>query len=223
MIGILILVTISWALLYLTERKSILALGIVPIRRRLQQFSIGFLLTSLLCISVQFLEVTLKSSEWHLNKEIDTVLILRMSFWDLKSVITEELIFRGAILYILIRKLGTLKGIWISSIAFGIYHWFSFGILGSIIPMIVVFVGTGLMGYAWALSFSKTKSIAMPIGLHFGWNFTFNTVFSNGPLGNGILFSESNNIISDWFSLIGLWVVPIIVLLFVKIVIPQNN
>ena len=112
---------------------------------------------------------------------------------------------------------------WISSIAFGIYHWFSFGILGSIIPMIVVFVGTGLMGYAWALSFSKTKSIAMPIGLHFGWNFTFNTVFSNGPLGNGILFSESNNIISDWFSLIGLWVVPIIVLLFVKIVIPQNN
>jgi hypothetical protein len=223
MIGILILLAISWALLYLTERKSILALGIVPIRRRLQQFGIGFLLTSLLCISVQFLEVTLKSSEWHLNKEIDAVLILRMSFWDLKSVITEELIFRGAILYILIRKLGTLKGMWISSIAFGIYHWFSFGILGSIIPMIVVFVGTGLMGYAWALSFSKTKSIAMPIGLHFGWNFTFNTVFSNGPLGNGILFSESNNIISDWFSLIGLWVVPIIVLLFVKIVIPQNN
>ncbi len=223
MIGISILLAISWALLYLTERKSILALGIVPIRRRLQQFGIGFLLTSLLCISVQFLEVTLKSTEWHLNKEVDTVLILRMSFWDLKSVITEELIFRGAILYILIRKLGTLKGMWISSIAFGIYHWFSFGILGSIIPMIVVFVGTGLMGYAWALSFSKTKSIAMPIGLHFGWNFTFNTVFSNGPLGNGILFSESNNIISDWFSLIGLWVVPIIVLLFVKIVIPQNN
>jgi hypothetical protein len=63
MIGILILLAISWALLYLTERKSILALGIVPIRRRLQQFGIGFLLTSLLCISVQFLEVTLKSSE----------------------------------------------------------------------------------------------------------------------------------------------------------------
>lgn len=223
MIGILILLTISWALLYLTERKSILALGIVPVRRRLQQFGVGFLLTSILCISVQFLEVALKSSEWHLNKEIDTVQILRMSFWDLKSVITEELIFRGAILYILIQKLGTLKGIWISSIAFGLYHWFSFGILGSIIPMIVVFTGTGLIGYAWALSFSKTKSIAMPIGFHFGWNFTFNTIFSNGPLGNGLLLSESNNIISDWFSLIGLWVVPIIVLLFVKIVVPQNN
>jgi len=79
------------------------------------------------------------------------------------------------------------------------------------------------MGYAFALSFSKTKSIAMPIGLHLGWNFTVNTIFSNGPLGNGIILSESNNINSDWFSLIGLWVVPIIILFFVKLSVPQNN
>jgi CAAX protease family protein len=223
MIGILIILVISWALLYLVERKSILVLGIIPVRRRLKQFGIGFLLTSLLCISVQFLEITLESSQWLINKEIEANLILRMLFWDLKSVITEELIFRGALLYIGIQKLGKLKGILIASIAFGIYHWFSFGILGNIIPMIVVFIGTGLMGYTFALSFSKTKSIAMPIGLHLGWNFTFNTIFSKGPLGNGILLSESNNIISDWFSLIGLWVVPIIVLLFIKIVVPQSN
>jgi len=223
MIGILIILVISWALLYLAERKSLLVLGIVPNRKRLQQFGIGFLLTSLLCLSVQFLEINLKSTKWLLNKEIELNLILRMLFWDLKSVITEELIFRGALLYILIQKLGKLKGIIISSIAFGIYHWFTFEILGSIIPMIVVFIGTGLMGYAFALSFSKTKSIAMPIGLHLGWNFTVNTIFSNGPLGNGIILSESNNINSDWFSLIGLWVVPIIILFFVKVSVPQNN
>lgn len=223
MIGILIILVISWALLYLAERKSLLVLGIVPNRKRLQQLGIGFLLTSLLCLSVQFLEINLKSTKWLLNKEIELNLILRMLFWDLKSVITEELIFRGALLYILIQKLGKLKGIIISSIAFGIYNWFTFEILGSIIPMIVVFIGTGLMGYAFALSFSKTKSIAMPIGLHLGWNFTVNTIFSNGPLGNGIILSESNNINSDWFSLIGLWVVPIIILFFVKLSVPQNN
>lgn len=223
MIGILIILVISWALLYLAERKSLLVLGIVPNRKRLQQLGIGFLLTSLLCLSVQFLEINLKSTKWLLNKEIELNLILRMLFWDLKSVITEELIFRGALLYILIQKLGKLKGIIISSIAFGIYHWFTFEILGSIIPMIVVFIGTGLMGYAFALSFSKTKSIAMPIGLHLGWNFTVNTIFSNGPLGNGIILSESNNINSDWFSLIGLWVVPIIILFFVKLSVAQNN
>lgn len=89
--------------------------------------------------------------------------------------------------------------------------------------MLVVFIGTGLMGYAWALAFSKTESIAMPIGLHLGWNFTFNSVFSNGPLGNGIFLSESSKIISDWFSLIGLWIVPLLVLIFVKRFVPKRG
>ena len=223
MIGILVAIAISWILLYLIAKKSILALGILPISKSLQQFGIGFLVTSLLCFGVQFLEGILKSSEWFLNQEISANLILEMFVWDLKSVITEELIFRGAILYLLIKKLGILKGILISAIAFGIYHWFSFGIFGNIIPMVIVFIGTGLMGYAWALAFSKTESIAMPIGLHLGWNFTFNTIFSNGPLGNGILLSASDKIISDWFSLIGLWVVPLIVLVFVKKFVPHKK
>jgi uncharacterized protein len=223
MIGILAILAISWILLYSTEKKSILALGIYPISERLKQLGIGFLVTSLLCFSVQFLESILKSSDWSLNQGINANLILEMFVWDLKSVITEELIFRGAILYILIKKIGTLKGALISAIAFGIYHWFSFEIFGNIVPMIIVFIGTGLMGYAWALAYSKTESIAMPIGFHLGWNFTFNTVFSNGPLGNGVLLLESNKVISDWFSLIGLWIVPLIVLLFVKKFVPQKK
>jgi hypothetical protein len=36
------------------------------------------------------------------------------------------------------------------------------------------------MGAAWAYAFAKTKSMALPIGFHLGWNFTFNAVFSKG-------------------------------------------
>mgnify|MGYP000936346174 CR=1 FL=1 len=82
MIGILIILVISWALLYLAERKSLLVLGIVPNRKRLQQFGIGFLLTSLLCLSVQFLEINLKSTKWLLNKEIELNLILRTKIYQ---------------------------------------------------------------------------------------------------------------------------------------------
>jgi len=146
-----------------------------------------------------------------------------MFYWDSISVITEELVFRGAILFIFIKKFGVSKGIIISAIAFGIYHWFSFGIFGNMIPMFFVFIGTGLMGYAWALAFSKTESIAMPIGLHLGWNFTFNSSFSNGPLGNGIILSDSENVISDWYSLIGLWLVPVLVFIFVKGFVPERD
>jgi membrane protease YdiL (CAAX protease family) len=216
MIGIAIALAISWILLYALERKSIHALGLVPWPKRLLEFGIGILVTGLLCCGVQFLRHTLRSSEWSLNTEFSRALLFDRFLWDLKSVVTEELIFRGALLYVLIHRLGVSKGTLISAIAFGVYHWFSFGIIGNSSAMIVVFIGTGLMGYAWAWAFAKTGSIAMPIGLHLGWNFTFNTIFSNGPLGNGLLLTKSDITVPEWFSLVGLWGVPLIVLLFVK-------
>lgn len=223
MIGILVALTVSWILLYFIEKESIIALGFLPISHRIQQFGIGFLITAALCFSVQFMELKMKSAEWTLNSNTDFNSIWNMFFWDLKSVVTEELLFRGALLYILIKRIGASKGVLLSAIAFGVYHWFSFGIFGSIIPMIFVFIGTGLAGYAWALAFSKTNSMAMPIGFHLGWNFTLNTIFSKGPLGSGLLFIEGGEEISDWFSLVGLWVVPIIVLLIVIYFIPKEN
>ena len=223
MIGILVALIISWILLYLVERKNILSLGFLPISKRLKQLAIGFSITAILCIGVESLEMLLRSSSLHLNENSSADLILNMFWWDFKSVLTEELFFRGALLFILIERIGARKGIIISAVAFGIYHWFSFRIFGNIIPMFFVFIGTGLMGYAWALAFSKTKSIFLPLGLHLGWNFTFNTIFSKGPLRNGLLISEGGNIISDWFSLIGLWGVPVILLLIIKYCVPKEN
>jgi membrane protease YdiL (CAAX protease family) len=89
--------------------------------------------------------------------------------------------------------------------------------------MFFVFTGTGLMGYAWALAFSKTNSIFMPLGLHLGWNFTFNTIFSKGPLGGGLLISKGGSLISDWFSLVGLWVIPMIVFLIIKYLVQAES
>jgi uncharacterized protein len=223
MIGILVELIISWILLYLIERKNILSLGFLPILKRLKQLAIGFLIAAILCIGVESLEMLLRSSSMHLNENSSAVLILNMFWWDFKSVLTEELLFRGALLFILIERIGARKGIIISAVAFGIYHWFSFGIFGNIVPMFFVFIGTGLMGYAWALAFSKTKSIFLPLGLHLGWNFTFNTNFSKGPLRNGLLISEGGRAINDWFSLMGLWGVPVIVLLIIKYWVPKEN
>lgn len=227
MIGILVAIAISWVLLYLIERKDILALGLLPIAKRLRQFLIGFLITGILCVLDQFLESTLKSSTWVLNENITGGVILKSFWWDVKSVLTEELIFRGAFLYILIQKIGSRKSILISAIAFGIYHWFSYGVLGNIMAMILVFIGTGLMGYAWAWAFSKTRSIMLSFGLHLGWNFVYNTIFSNGPLGELTLISKGGNELTDWFSLLnfvsGLIIVPIIVLIYIKYFVKEET
>ena len=223
MLGIVVALLVSWILLYLMEKQNLLALGFLPILKRFKQFTLGFLITAVLCFGVQTLEMFLQSSKWNLNEEVNANLFLSKLRWDFISVFTEELEFRGAILFILINKIGTKKGILISAIAFGVYHWFSFGIFGNIVPMFFLFIGTGLMGYGFALAFSKTKSILMPLGLHLGWNFTFNTIFSHGPLGKGLLLTEGGEKISDWFSLIGLWLVPVLVFLFVKYLVPSEK
>ncbi|MBA2330078.1 MAG: CPBP family intramembrane metalloprotease, partial [Flavisolibacter sp.] len=84
--------------------------------------------------------------EWILNPNISSLLILSGVWWNIKSVLFEELIFRGVLLYILIKKAGPAIAIAISSIAFGIYHWFSMEIFGNVIQMIVIFFVTGAMG-----------------------------------------------------------------------------
>ena len=86
--------------------------------------------------------------------------------------------------------------------------------------MVLVFIGTGLMGYAWAWAFSKTKSIMLPFGLHLGWNFVYNSIFSKGPLGELVLVSQGGTELTDWTSLLnftsGLVIVPILVLIYVR-------
>lgn len=220
MIGILFIIAISWLLLYFIARKNILVLRLLPVGKRLKQFLIGLGVTASLCVLSQYFEAYLKSSTWVLNENITSGVIVKSFWWDFKSVLTEELLFRGALLYILIQRLGATKAVLISAIAFGIYHWFSYGVLGNWFAMIFVFVGTGLMGYAWAWAFSKTQSIMLPLGLHLGWNFTYNTIFSKGPLGNLLLVSNGGHELTDWISLLnfltGLVIVPIIVIAFVK-------
>lgn len=220
MIGIIVILAISWLLLYLSERNNIFVLGFLPFIKRLKQFSIGFLVTATLCVLVQLFEAYLTSSNWVINNNISPETVFKAFWWDFKSVLTEELIFRGALLYILIQKIGAGKSILISAASFGIYHWFSFGVFGNFMAMVLIFIGTGLMGYAWAWAFSKTQSIMLPFGLHLGWNFMYNTVFSKGPLGELVLTSVGGNELTGWLPLLnfvnGLILVPVMVLLYVK-------
>ena len=107
----------------------------------------------------------------------------------------------------------------ISASAFGIYHWFSFGVWGNMMAMILVFVVTGLMGYVFAAAYVKTKSIILPVGIHLGWNWINNTVFSNGP--NGIQVLEADKMVpleglNAIISLCVYLIIPFLILAFVK-------
>lgn len=219
MIGILVLLVFSLGLLYRFENKSLLVLGFFPDLKRIIQSLSSFLFAIVLCFLSEYVQSLLKDIHWSFNPDVSLQLVLSSFWWDFKSVFTEELLFRGAILYVLIKRIDIQKSILLSAAAFGIYHWFSFGVLGSPLAMVIVFAGTGTMGYAWALAFSKSESILLPLALHLGWNFTLNTIFSKGPLGELVISMSLGNQLTGWLSLLDFLIpmvfVPILMLLYV--------
>ncbi|MGD6780161.1 CPBP family intramembrane glutamic endopeptidase [Sutcliffiella horikoshii] len=197
MLGIIVQISLSWIILRIVVKKDLTALGIKPIGTRTLQFLIGFMFTALLCASIQMIDAILTNTNWELSSKLTLIKGLNAFWLNVKGVVLEELIFRGALLFIIIHKFGAKIGILISGVSFGIYHWFSYGVLGDIGSMTVVFFITAMSGLVWAYAFSKTKSIALPIGLHLGWNFTFNSIFSKGPWGEQILVPDKVEFISN--------------------------
>lgn len=184
MIGILVQLIISWLIIHFAEKKNLSVLGWMPIRRRLSWFGICFLLTALCCASGFFLRMYFGHERWMLNPRLSAFDLLNGVWWNIKSVLFEELIFRGVLLYILIKRLGTAWGILISSVAFGIYHWFSHEVIGNPVQMIITFVTTGLMGAVYAYGYARSGSILVPSAIHLGWNLTMSVVFSSGNIGD---------------------------------------
>lgn len=190
MLGIIVQLALSWLIIWFAERGNLSVLGLGINRSRINDFFIFFILTSIFCASGFLMKSFFDGPKWQLNPALSFNLVINGIWWNIKSVLFEELIFRGVLLYILIRKLGELKGILISAVAFGIYHWFSFGLFGQVLAMAFTFILTGAMGFVLAFGYAKTFSLYIPIGIHLGWNLTQIFIFSQGPIGNGIFIPK---------------------------------
>lgn len=226
MLGILVLLVISWLVLYFFERKSIVVLIDQPLVHSFKLFLLGLLFSGTLCSLVQFADSFLQETTFTLNENFQLSLFLSGISFDFRSVVTEELVFRGAVLYILLKRIKPAYAVLLSGIAFGVYHWFSFGVFGQLIPMVFIFIGTGLTGLAWAIAFKKSGTLVLPIALHLGWNLVFNSVFSKGPLGDLLLVTSggdalgnSNNIFS---FLLQILLLPIFTFVFVKFLVKKK-
>ena len=184
MLGILVQLLLSWLIMWLFEKSNLKVLGFYPTKKRLLGFALFFIVTALCCSSDFFMRMIFAKQQWELNPKLSSNLILTGTWWNVKSVLFEELIFRGVLLYIFIKKIGHNKAILISAIAFGIYHWFSHEVIGDIKQMAITFLITGTMGLVYAYGYSKTFSLYIPIAIHLGWNLTSSVIFSKSILGD---------------------------------------
>ncbi len=230
MLGILVVFILSWLLLWLFSKEHVTVLGIIPNTRRLQEFIVGFIIMAICCAINLLGQAYFSEINYMRNPDYGLIDSLNGTWWTFKAALFEELIFRGAILYILIKKLGVNWACVIGAIAFGIYHWFSYDMFGrGLIPMIYVFLLTGAGGWMFAYAFAKTKSLYAPLGLHFGWILVSIVVLSAGPLGDSLFTTQGDPIEpSGWEQLLFFaWqtlVVPgVVTWYFIKIYRPKLN
>lgn len=187
MLQLIVLFAISWLLLWLFGKKNLSVLGLAFTKVRMKYFLVLFVISALLSATAFLLRMYLAKEVYAFNQALTTKTILLETWYQFRSVFTEELLCRGALLYILIRKTGQATAILISSILFAAFHWMNAGVWGNLIQMSIVFTFTFAMGLLLAYSYARTFSLLLPLAIHFGWNLTQNFIFPDSATGNHII------------------------------------
>jgi len=177
MIAILVTLVLSYFLLK-SLKSDFSVLGLSPDFRRVRFFFMGLSIALGFVVFLKLIIAYIVQNPYLFNEKYHLSLFFSALWYVAKGVVLEELIFRGAIFYVLIQKVGFKNAIWISAIFFGFYHWFSYGIFGQPLQMLIVLLTTGSVGYVFGLAYYRSKTLYLPIALHFGYNVTNMIVFS---------------------------------------------
>ena len=204
MLGLVVAALLSWALLRWVAKEPIAVLGVAPNRQRLKECLVGMVFMAGIAVVNFTWQAHFKEISYRINPDYGLLDFLGGSFWIFKAVVFEELAFRGAFLYLLIKRIGVVKACLISSMVFGVYHWFSYELFGSrLVLMVYVFLVTGCGGWMFAFAYAKTRSLFAPAGLHLGWNLVTAIVFSAGPIGDQWLLQQGEAVeAGDWVTLL---------------------
>lgn len=95
------------------------------------------------------------------------------------AAVTEELLFRGVLFRIVEQRTGTWIALALTGAVFGLAHLPN--------PNATAWGATAIAieaGFMLAAAYAATRTLWLPIGLHFGWNFALAGVFSAEVSGN---------------------------------------
>ena len=96
------------------------------------------------------------------------------------AAVTEELLFRGVLFRIVEERTGTWIALVLTGLLFGLIHLLNPD--ASLWGAIAIAIEAGFM---LAACYAATRTLWVPIGLHFGWNFAAGGIFSVVVSGNG--------------------------------------
>ncbi|MEU3167747.1 CPBP family intramembrane glutamic endopeptidase [Streptosporangium sp. NPDC006930] len=112
--------------------------------------------------------------------------------------VTEELIFRGVLFRIIEERVGTWIALALTSVLFGLVHLPNEH--ADLWGAIAIAIEAGGM---LAAAYVATRTLWVPIGLHFGWNFAAAGIFGTEVSGNGASQGLLNGVTSGSALLTG--------------------
>lgn len=106
------------------------------------------------------------------------------------AAVTEEVLFRGVLFRVIEERAGTWVSLVVTSVLFGLVHLPNPN--STLLGLLIITVGAGSL---LAAAYAATRSLWLPIGLHFGWNLAASAIFSTEVSGNdtaqGLLDAET--------------------------------
>ncbi len=155
-----------WTLVLLgLESRGLDSLGFKPSSRRLAEL-FGGLALGMLLVAAQVGLFRL-FSVFHLERNANVGLgsAVAGAIFYLASSASEELAFRGYGFQRLVEAAGPAMAQIVTALVFALYHI----AMGMPAPAAFLFTGLGSLFYGFA--FLRTRGVALPIGIHAGWNF----------------------------------------------------
>jgi CAAX protease family protein len=196
MIEIIFLLLISWLLIWLVQRENLSVLGLSISKMKMKYSVILFFVTAVCCLSGLLMRMYFGQEVFIINPGLSSSFIFTGLWATFKSVLFEELLTRGVLLYILIKRLGEKWAVFISSLFFGLLHLNNVTAESGTIEILLTIVYPFIFGLVMAYSYAKTFSIYFPFAIHFGWNIVENFIIPKNASTNTILLLQEQPIIT---------------------------
>jgi membrane protease YdiL (CAAX protease family) len=176
MIEIAILLIVYIILIRIFEKENFLLGRFIPSKKIAACGLFLFCCTFLCQASGSLFRLWLAKEEFAFNAEANALFFINGIWPVIKSVLFEELLFRGVILYLLLRVCNSKCAFLLSSICFGIAHIYNIQ-SASLMQYVMTFAYPFLFGLVLAIAYKKYSSLLLPIAIHFGWNLAQNFIF----------------------------------------------
>jgi uncharacterized protein len=94
------------------------------------------------------------------------------------AAVSEEIVFRGGVFRVIDERFGTTAALVISAVLFGAAHAANRG--ATVLSSTAIALEAGVL---LAAAYTLARSLWLPIGMHFGWNFTEGGIFGAAVSG----------------------------------------